>query len=276
MRMIFVECFLDSSAIQCEFFAAMVSAAYITQERECLPIHHCGVPHQHAVSMVSNAPVVAEVVSRFTTQQAVIKVGNCQVWVGLPTSDFQSHPSIYGPFKMCQTKLALLGMVCVTVRLRQTWLLPGWEPGRKLSFTQWFPFPTWTLKHGSTVEECRVTGFSGEELAFSISCDSFCSDEPQVYRLIFSLTSVIEGIQIAQGTTLTSAVLRMHGYWTWFPGYRWRFNKVLDLSIHLAPVQMGWRHQNKNQCLTSLLYAFYQSDWFPYIWYLSFSSRTKR
>ena len=37
---------------------------------------------------------------------------------------------------------------------------------------------------------------------------------------------------------------------------RWRFNKVLDLSIHLAPVQMRWRHQNKNQCLTLFLHVF--------------------
>ena len=65
------------------FLAAMVSAAYITQERECLPIHR-GVPHQQAVSMVSSAPIVAEVVIYYSTSSE-LKVGNAKFeWDSLP------------------------------------------------------------------------------------------------------------------------------------------------------------------------------------------------
>ena len=65
--------------------------------------------------------------------------------------------------------------------LRQTWLLL--RAGQKIRIHTLVPLPhidfeAW--KHSRRVQ----TQLRGEQLAFSISCDSFCWDEPRVYRLI--------------------------------------------------------------------------------------------
>ena len=131
-------------------------------------------------------------------------------------------------------------------------------------------FEAW--KHRIRVQ---VTGFSGEQLVVSITCDSFCSDEPQVYRLIrFSHFCPRRGpncagyhfdkcgAEDARILDLVPWLIDEDSIKYWTSQYTW----------HLFRCAEGTK--TRINVLLCFCMCFYQSVWFPYIWYLLFSSRT--
>lgn len=245
----------------------------ITQERECLPIHR-GVPHQQPGNVWFPAHL-SLLRSWFTTQQAVIKVGNAKFeWDSLPAIasriphhlwSFQDVPD--------QVSLVRDGLCYCSFKAN---LASAWLRDRpKIRIHTLVPLPNMDFEAWKHRIRVQVTGFSGEQLVVSITCDSFCSDEPQVYRLIrFSHFCPRRGpncagyhfdkcgAEDARILDLVPWLIDEDSIKYWTSQYTW----------HLFRCAEGTK--TRINVLLCFCMCFYQSDWFPYIWYLLFSSRT--